>query len=96
MKSWTTRNILKSASPFHRLLNDGFLALLSPRYIGLGLSLSQSDAVSENELNKNGNETLKKTVGLAKDPKGPLRLLFLELCRDNDCLTKNQKQKVVL
>ncbi len=62
--------------PFHRLLNDGFLALMSPKYVGLGLSLLQTfaDAVNENELNKNGDETLKKAVASAKDPKGPLRV----------------------
>jgi hypothetical protein len=34
-------NIETFYCPFHRLLNDGFLALVSPKYIGLGLSLLQ-------------------------------------------------------
>jgi hypothetical protein len=79
--------------PFHRLLNDGFLALVSPKYVGLGLSLLQTfaDAMNENELNKNGDETMKKAVAAAKDTKGPLKRSFLELCNDNDCLTVKQK-----
>jgi hypothetical protein len=82
--------------PFHRLLNDGFLALVSPKYIGLGLSLLQTfaDAVNENELNKNGHETPKKAVASAKDPKGPSIQSFLELCNGNDCLTVKQKEKL--
>jgi hypothetical protein len=82
--------------PFHRLLNDGFLALMSPKYVGLGLSLLQTfaDAVNENELNKNGDETLKKAVASAKDTKGPLQRSFLELCNDNDRLTVKQKEKL--
>ena len=46
--------IQKFYCPFHRLLNDGFLALVSPKCIGLGLSLLQTfpSAVNENELNK--------------------------------------------
>jgi hypothetical protein len=45
------------------------LALMSSKYIGLGLLLLQTfiDAVNENELNKNGNETLKKAVASAKE-----------------------------
>jgi hypothetical protein len=56
--------IAKFYCPFHRLLNDGFLALMSPTYIGLGLALLQTfaDAVNEKELKKNGDETLKKAV----------------------------------
>jgi hypothetical protein len=34
--------IEKFYCPFHRMLNDGFLALVSPKYIGLGLSLLQT------------------------------------------------------
>ncbi len=88
--------IEKFYCPFHRLVNDGFLALVSPKYIGLGLSLLQTvaDAVNENELKKNGDETLKKTVASAKDPKGPLKQTFLELCKENDCLTIKQKGKL--
>ena len=69
---------------------------MSPKYIGLGLSLLQTfaDAVSENELNKNGDETLKKAVASAKDTKGPLQRSFLELCNDNDRLTVKQKEKL--
>jgi hypothetical protein len=89
-------NIEKCNCPFHRLVNDGFLALVSPTYIGPGLSLLQTvaDAVNENKLNKNGEETLKKTVASAKDPKGPLKQTFLELCKDNDCFTLKQKGKL--
>jgi hypothetical protein len=88
--------IEKYYCPFHRLLNDGFLALVSPKYIGLGLSLLKTiaDAVNENELNKNGHETLKKAVASAKDPKGPLKRSFLELCKGDDFLTVKQKEKL--
>ena len=56
------------------------------------------DAVSENELNKNAHETLKKkAVASAKDPKGgPLKRSFLELCNDDDHLTMKQKEKFSL
>ena len=69
---------------------------MSPKYIGLGLSLLQTfaDAVNENELNKNGDETLKKAVASAKDTKGPLKRSFLELCNENDRLTMKQKEKL--
>jgi hypothetical protein len=82
--------------PFHCLLNDGLLALVSPKYVGLGLSLLQTfaDAVNENELNRNGDETLKKAVAAAKDTKGSFKRSFLELCNDDDCLTVKQKEKL--
>jgi hypothetical protein len=76
-------------------LNDGFLALVSPKYIGLGLSLLQTfvEAVTENKLNENGDDTLKKAVASAKDPKGPLKRSFLKLCNNSNCLTVKQKEK---
>jgi hypothetical protein len=82
--------------PFHRQLNDGFLVLVSKKYIGLGLSLLEAfaDAVNENELKTNGDEPLKKAVALAKDRNGPLKGSFLELCNDNDLLTMKQKEKL--
>jgi hypothetical protein len=82
--------------PFHRLLNDGFLAPLAPKYIGLGLSLLETfaEAVTENELNENGNETMKKAVASAKDPKCPLKRSFLRLCNNNNCLTVKQEEKL--
>jgi hypothetical protein len=90
--------IEKFYCPFHRLVNNGFLAQVSPKYrhVGLGLSLLQTvaDAVNKKILNKNSGETLKMTVALAKDPKGPLKQSFLELCKDNDCLTVKHKGKL--
>jgi hypothetical protein len=77
-------------------LNDRFLELVSPKYAGLGLPLLQAfaDAVNENELKKNGDETSKKAVASAKDRKGPLKRSFLERCNNNDFLTVNQKEKL--
>jgi hypothetical protein len=66
---------------------------VSPKCIGLELSLLQTfaGAVNDIELNKNGDETLNKAVASAKDPKGTLKQSFLELCNDNDCLTVKKK-----
>jgi hypothetical protein len=97
--------IKKIHCPFHCLLNDGFLALLlndaflallSLTHVALGSSLLQTfaDAVNENELNENSDETLKKAAASAKDPKGPLKQSFLELCNGNDFLTMKQKEKL--
>jgi hypothetical protein len=88
--------IAKFYCPFHRLLNDGFLALMSPKYVGLGLALLQTfaDAVNEKELKKNGDETLRIAVASAKETRGPLKRSFLELCKDNNGLTLKQKEKL--
>jgi hypothetical protein len=50
--------------PFHHLLNDGFLVLVSPKYIGLGSLLLQTfaEAMNENKLKEKGYEILKKVV----------------------------------
>ena len=39
---------------FHRLLNDGYLALVAQKYVGLGLSLLKvfADAVNNGQLQK--------------------------------------------
>jgi hypothetical protein len=54
-----------------------------------------AEAVNENELNEKGDETLRKAVASAKDPKGPLRRSSLKLCNDNNCLTVKQKEKLL-
>jgi hypothetical protein len=87
--------IEKFYCPFHRLVNNGFLAQVSPkyRYVGLGLSLLQTvaDAVNKKILNKNSGETLKMTVALAKDPKGPLKQSFWNFARTMIALLLNTK-----
>jgi hypothetical protein len=82
--------------PFYRLLNDGYLTLVSPKYVHLGLSLLEmfGQAVNDEELKINGSETLVKAVDSAKDRKGPMKRTFLELSNDMDSLTIKQKEKL--
>jgi hypothetical protein len=51
-------------------------------------------AVNDEELKKNGSETLVKAVDSAKDRKGPMKRTFLELSHDIDSLTIKQKEKL--
>ena len=59
---------------FHRLLNDGYLALVAPKYVGLGLSMLKlfAHAVKDEQLQKKGHETLREVQWhwqkIRKDP----------------------------